>query len=135
MESMTTTGRFGLHEVPGLPLAHRALDERELPCALWVSAPVPLSVDEVAAMLYVTLVLGEACTVAGAREVVTDLTVNGGALGVAGMLYTATEDRATGCPDAAAHWSACLDLAHTAIAADKTDVMVPEPRGVRAEVA
>jgi hypothetical protein len=122
MGAITTTGRFGAHTVAGLPLAHRGPFDAEPPVALWVSAPVPLSVDEIAAMLYATLE-GEACTVAAAREIVTDLTVNGGTSGVAEMLYTATTDRASGCREVAVYWSACLDLARRAIAAD-----VPAPR-------
>jgi hypothetical protein len=129
MAQRRTTGRFGSHEVPDLAMAHRSWDVAE-PVAVWVSAPVPLALDEVVSVLYSILEVGEVCTAADARNTVTDVTVNAGAQYVSDIFREVAKERLTGRCDVE-HWRFCERLALAALAPDDLPhVPVPAvPRG------
>ncbi|WP_028934245.1 hypothetical protein [Pseudonocardia spinosispora] len=116
MREIRTNVVFGSHDVPGLLLDHST--SREYYPAVFVSAPVPLSVDDVASVLYIVLEPQETADVSApeARSLVCDITINAGLQGVADMVDTVAKDRRIGDEAAVEHWAECSRLAVAAIA-------------------
>jgi len=110
-----TTCRVGSDSV-SVVLAHRQDPDLPVPPpAVWVTAPVPVGVEEVAALLYVVLDSEEVRTgdPGDARWLVADLVVNGGCGLVEESRWTVLDARDGGSLDTA-HWAACLRLAYLA---------------------
>jgi hypothetical protein len=133
MGTQTTTGRFGAHEVPELILSHRS-PGHPVSAAVWVCAPMPLRVDEVASVLYRMVDDSEEWTAADARRVVTDIVVNGGIAAVIEMFHDVAAERLTGDQEVAKHWAFCTQLALAAIAAAvDPQTGIPQQSGVPAD--
>ncbi|MGI9001968.1 MAG: hypothetical protein ACR2GH_09885 [Pseudonocardia sp.] len=145
MSPMIATAAFvpAVSRTPGVGAVSVLLAHRETcdlaPPVVWVTAPVPMTVEEAAALLYGVLAPREACTADAsvARWVVADLVVNGGCAAVAGFDWTVTSARAEGTLDAA-HWAVCLRLAYLATvggSAEQTPITVhpgdPRPASSR----
>ncbi|WP_028933837.1 hypothetical protein [Pseudonocardia spinosispora] len=114
---VTTTARFGTHEVTGVVLLHRAWLPSPTPAATWINAPVPLTIEEVAAVLYDVFDTRQmhADDPTEARRWVAELVINGGCTAIEEAHFRATEARRSGRLDAA-HWTACDRLARLAVA-------------------
>jgi hypothetical protein len=86
--AVTTSARFGPHEVTGVVLLHRVWLPSAVPVATWMCAPVPMSTEEVAAVLYE--VFDERQTQADdpgeARRWVAEMVLNSGCTAIEGRL-------------------------------------------------
>ncbi|MGI9001439.1 MAG: hypothetical protein ACR2GH_07200 [Pseudonocardia sp.] len=111
MDTRHTLCRIGADTTP-LLLQHREDSDAHPTPAVWVSAPVPLSIDEVAALLYASLAPEEARAATDhrlARDMVADAVVNSGCQVVTDACDAVARQRHR---LHTAHWSQCLRLAH-----------------------
>jgi hypothetical protein len=116
--AVTTTARFGPHEVTGVVLLHRVWLPSAAPVATWMCAPVPMSTEEIAAVLYDVFDdrQMEAHDPAEARRWVAEMVLNSGCTAIEDAHLRVTEERRSGALNQA-HWNACIRLARLAVAA------------------
>lgn len=113
---VTTTVRFGPHEVTGVVLLHRAWLPSAAPAATWIHASIPVSAEEAAAVLYSAFA---ACGMQAndpdvARRRVAEMVLNGGCTAIEDAHVQVVEARRRGTLDDA-RWSVCTGLAGLAV--------------------
>lgn len=113
---VTTTARFGPHEITGVVMLHRAWVPSTAPAAVWIHAPIPVSTEEVAAVLYDVFDVRQmqADDPTEARRWVVEVVLNSGCTAVEEAHARVAAGRRSGHLDYA-HWDACLRLARLAI--------------------
>jgi hypothetical protein len=107
-----TTGRVGSFEVSGVLVDHyRPVGVVSWP-VVWVSVPVPLTIEHVAALLYDTADSEEVAVgdLVGARRLVVDVVAGGGWVAVSEAVEGVATQRARGTLSMT-HWRECQRLA------------------------
>lgn len=119
---VTTTARFGPHEVRGVVMLHRVWLPSAHSGAAWLQAPIPISVDEIAAVLYEVFDAQQLTTgdLAEARQWVVEMVLNSGCTAIEETSVRVAVARQSGCLDID-RWEACLRLAR------QTVIQEPDP--------
>jgi predicted anti-sigma-YlaC factor YlaD len=113
---ITTTVRFGPYEVTGVVLLHRAWLPSAAPAATWIHASIPVTTEEVAAVLYGVFDARRmrANDPDVARRWVAEMVLNGGCTAIEEAHVDVVEARRRGTLDDA-RWNVCTRLARLAI--------------------